>query len=357
MNPYIYSLVLDAKEGDPKAFEQLYIQYKDKVYALALATTKSASEAEEATRLTFIQVFRQVGSLQDTNAFDIWLRYIALNESNALRQSNNRYLDENEVSDPHAERIEDDFLMPQDYIERDDLSYRMRMIIDGLPRIRRQTLILSLYDSEMTDIGTNTMKIVFVETDGIRDSSAGSAAVVPSGRKMGEALGEMLLKKSGPAPYVSVLIRNLLRYSEKEMLQGLTETVEGAGGSILLIETDREYMMTALTRSKEADAIAVLEDPLLMRAAELSVSEELPGGRLFGIGCSPSNISYLDRGVISGMIIPNEFTMGYQSLAQLSRCLSNDIPVMKDIEIGFSGVLTEEVHDPENEKLLFPVVQ
>ena len=218
-------------------------------------------------------------------------------------------------------------------------------------------LILSLYDSEMTDIGTNTMKIVFVETDGIRDNSAGSAAVVPSGRKMGEALGEMLLKKSGPAPYVSVFIGNLLRYSEKEMLQGLTETVEGAGGSILLIETDREYMMTALTRSKEADAIAVLEDPLLMRAAELSVSEELPGGRLFGIGCSPSNISYLDRGVISGMIIPNEFTMGYQSLAQLSRCLSNDIPVMKDIEIGFSGVLTEEVHDPENEKLLFPVVQ
>ena len=218
-------------------------------------------------------------------------------------------------------------------------------------------LILSLYDSEMTDIGTNTMKTVFVETDGIRDNSAGSAAVVPSGRKMGEALGEMLLKKSGPAPYVSVLIGNLLRYSEKEMLQGLTETVEGAGGSILLIETDREYMMTALTRSKEADAIAVLEDPLLMRAAELSVSEELPGGRLFGIGCSPSNISYLDRGVISGMIIPNEFTMGYQSLAQLSRCLSNDIPVMKDIEIGFSGVLTEEVHDPENEKLLFPVVQ
>ena len=218
-------------------------------------------------------------------------------------------------------------------------------------------LILSLYDSEMTDIGTNNMKTVFVETDGIRDNSAGSAAVVPSGRKMGEALGEMLLKKSGPAPYVSVFIGNLLRYSEKEMLQGLTETVEGAGGSILLIETDREYMMTALTRSKEADAIAVLEDPLLMRAAELSVSEELPGGRLFGIGCSPSNISYLDRGVISGMIIPNEFTMGYQSLAQLSRCLSNDIPVMKDIEIGFSGVLTEEVHDPENEKLLFPVVQ
>lgn len=218
-------------------------------------------------------------------------------------------------------------------------------------------LILSLYDSEMTEIGSNTVKIVFVETDGIRDSSVGTAAVVPSGRKMGEALGEMLLKERGPAPHVAVFAGNLLRYSEKEMLQGLTETVEGAGGSILLLETDRENMESALAKAREADAIAVLEDPLLMRAAELSVSQELPGGRLFGIGCSPSNISYLDRGVISGMVIPNEFTMGYQSLAQLSRCLSNDIPVMKDIEIGFSSVLTEEVHDPENEKLLFPVVQ
>ena len=47
MNSYIYSLILDAKQGDLKAMEQLYIKYKDKVYALALTTTKSANEAEE----------------------------------------------------------------------------------------------------------------------------------------------------------------------------------------------------------------------------------------------------------------------------------------------------------------------
>ena len=237
---------------------------------------------------------------------------------------------------------------------------RVSVIVEDSSNERWTAFRLGI-DQAAREYGVDVAFIASPEFESAQDQknliSQEAAAVVPSGRKMGEALGEMLLKKSGPAPYVSVLIGNLLRYSEKEMLQGLTETVEGAGGSILLIETDREYMMTALTRSKEADAIAVLEDPLLMRAAELSVSEELPGGRLFGIGCSPSNISYLDRGVISGMIIPNEFTMGYQSLAQLSRCLSNDIPVMKDIEIGFSGVLTEEVHDPENEKLLFPVVQ
>ena len=146
MNSYIYSLILKVKEGDSKAFEQLYIKYKDRVYALALATTKSVGKADEATRNTFIQVYRQISSLQDANIFDIWVLYIALNESNALIPSNSPYTDKSERVGPYDEGVEDDFLLPRDYIERDDLSYRLRMIIDGLPRIRRQTLLLSLYD-------------------------------------------------------------------------------------------------------------------------------------------------------------------------------------------------------------------
>lgn len=145
MNSYIYSLTLNAKQGDLKALEQLYIKYKDSVYALALTTTKSAKEAEEVTRLTFIQVCDHIASLEDPNSFDVWLQYIALNESNTFHR-NNSHSDERESPGKYEQRIEDDFFLPQDYIERFDLSYRLRMIIEGLPKIRRQTLILSLYD-------------------------------------------------------------------------------------------------------------------------------------------------------------------------------------------------------------------
>ena len=58
-------------------------------------------------------------------------------------------------------------------------------------------LILSLYDSEETDIVPGTMKLVFVETDGIRYNSAGTAAVIPPGAEMGKVLGEMILSDSG----------------------------------------------------------------------------------------------------------------------------------------------------------------
>lgn len=254
-------------------------------------------------------------------------------------------------------------------------------------------LILSPYDSEETDYVSGAVKLVYVETDGIRDRSEGTVAVVPSGRKMGEALGQMLLGRSGlnessglnetgieeggssenssntetvkkgatikgvVKPYVAILLGNIRRYSQMEMLQGLTEVIESVGGSVFPIETKEGDLSDAMARAKKADLIAVLDDRLLMEAAKLLASDNFGESILYGVGCSPSNISYLDRGVISGMVVPNEFTMGYQSLAQLTEFLNKDIPVMQDIEVGFTCVRTDDVHNPAYEKLLFPVIQ
>ena len=218
-------------------------------------------------------------------------------------------------------------------------------------------LILSPYDSEETDYVSGAVKLVYVETEGIRDRSEGTVAVVPSGRKIGEALGQMLLERNGPKLSVAILLGNTHRYSQMEMLQGLTEVIESAGGSVFPIEAEEEDLPDAMALAKKADLIAVLEDRLLMEAAKLSASSNFGESILYGVGCSPSNISYLDRGVISGMVVPNEFTMGYQSLAQLTEFLKKDIPVMKDIEVGFTCVRTDDVHNPANEKLLFPVIQ
>ena len=225
-----------------------------------------------------------------------------------------------------------------------------------------QALILSLFDSERTDIllegVPEDMNIILAETDGIRQTpGTGMAAVTPSGRDMGRDLGQMLLDTEISAPSVAVVTGNLSRYTEAEILDGLTETVEEAGGSVLVLSSRDRDMEEIMDLASNMDLTAVLEDCLLAEAASLAETRALPEGRLFGIGCSPSNIYYLDRGIISGMVIPNEFTMGYQSLALLARRLNNDIQVMQDVGIDYACVLSEEVHDPANEKLLFPLVQ
>ena len=225
-----------------------------------------------------------------------------------------------------------------------------------------EAMILSLYDSEGTDDLLEglpeDMNIVLTGTDGIRQGSAsGMAAVIPSGLEMGEALGRMLLDTGAQNPAVAVVTGNLARYTEAEILRGLTDTLEAGGGSVMMLSAGAMEEEELLDQAADLDLIAVLEDSLLARAAALSETRGLPRGKLFGVGCSPSNISFLDRGVISGMVIPNEFTMGYQSLALLARRFQNDIQVMEDIRIDFACVLSDQVHDPANEKLLFPLVQ
>ena len=224
-----------------------------------------------------------------------------------------------------------------------------------------QALILSVFDSEeagaLLEGIPSGMQVVLAETDGIRPEGPDLAAVTAPGRDMGRDLGKMLLGAGIEEPSVAVITRKRERYLEKELVEGLTETIEAAGGSLLVISEGEEDLDALVSWARTRDLIAVLDDSLLVRTAAVMEERGYKKGKLYGTGCSPSAVSLLDRGIISGMVIPNEFTMGYQSMAQLSRRMSKDLPALSDIQVGYACVKTENVHDPDMEKLLFPLVQ
>ena len=224
-----------------------------------------------------------------------------------------------------------------------------------------QALILSVFDSEeagsLLEGISSGIPVILAETDAIRPEGPETAAVALPGREMGRALGDMLLKAGVDEPSVAVLARSRERYLEMEMLEGLTETVRAAGGSLLVLKEGEADPDVLLSRARTQDLIAVLDDSLLVTAAALMEEKGLKKGKLYGVGCSPSAVTALDKGIISGMVIPNDFTMGYQSMAQLAGYMAKDLPALSDIQVGYTPVKTEDVHDPDVEKLLFPLVQ
>ena len=154
------------RSGNTAAFEHLYEQYKDKIYALALSTLKNTQDAEDATQQTFIAVYNKLNMLRDDNAFNTWIQRIAINECNAiLRKRKGELSIDDETGGALVERIEDDMLLPQEYIERDDLSRRLQEIIDDLPTVQRQALVLQMYHNlsmaeiaQIMDCSENTVK-------------------------------------------------------------------------------------------------------------------------------------------------------------------------------------------------------
>lgn len=73
-------------EGDEKAFEQLYLLHKDRVYEIALTYTELPVIAEEILQDIFVQVWMKRTSLPAIADFKAWLFILTRNRSfNVLR--------------------------------------------------------------------------------------------------------------------------------------------------------------------------------------------------------------------------------------------------------------------------------
>jgi RNA polymerase sigma-70 factor (ECF subfamily) len=76
--PVAEILVVRAREGDSKAFEELYRAHHRRVYALALRMTGRAATAEEVTQETFVRAWEALPSFRGESAFGTWLHGITV---------------------------------------------------------------------------------------------------------------------------------------------------------------------------------------------------------------------------------------------------------------------------------------
>lgn len=73
------SLVHRAQGGDLVAFEQLYREHADRVYALALRMVANVDQAEDLTQEAFIRAWKNLGSFRGDSAFGTWLHRVTVN--------------------------------------------------------------------------------------------------------------------------------------------------------------------------------------------------------------------------------------------------------------------------------------
>lgn len=69
-------LVVAAQNGDREAFGQLVEHYRGRVYAMAMAITADADEAQELTQETFVRALKNLPRLEAPDRFQPWLRGI-----------------------------------------------------------------------------------------------------------------------------------------------------------------------------------------------------------------------------------------------------------------------------------------
>ena len=75
-------IVQAAKKGDRQAFEALVEKYKNPVYAVILPKVKNSHQAEDLAQETFVQAYKSLSSMKDSEKVGFWLCGIARNITN-----------------------------------------------------------------------------------------------------------------------------------------------------------------------------------------------------------------------------------------------------------------------------------
>jgi len=121
--------------GDPDAFGELFRRHRDRMWALAVRTTRDPEMAADAVQEAFIAAFRRADSFRGEAAVTTWLHRIVVNSClDRLRRvkpvANLPDADLSALADPH------------DHHHSVDVRLDVRAALEKLPEGQRMALVL-----------------------------------------------------------------------------------------------------------------------------------------------------------------------------------------------------------------------
>ncbi len=234
---------------------------------------------------------------------------------------------------------------------------------------------MDLMDREQQD-GTDALIVVPVEEEQVSArqmtipvilmragvaEAAGAGNVIVDHEKMGEQLAREILKEQ-PADVPVYVLTDPAGQSDMDrlFLKGSDAVFQEAGRSVQRIlrgEEERFYTMLEQPGA-EAQKVVILaenQDILTEAAGVVAGSEAVADavGGLYGRGTTMAILNYLDRGVITGICVTDEFSVGYYSVREAVRALEGAGSVPTVMESYY--IDKKDLRDPAFEKMLFPI--
>ncbi len=234
---------------------------------------------------------------------------------------------------------------------------------------------MDLMDREQQD-GTDALIVVPVEEEQVSAKqmtipvilmragvaeAAGAGNVIVDYEKMGEQLAREILKEQ-PADVPVYVLTDPAGQSDMDrlFLKGSDAVFQEAGRSVQrIVRGEEERFYTMLEQpGAEAQKVVILaenQDILTEAAGVMAGSEAVADavGGLYGRGTTMAILNYLDRGVITGICVTDEFSVGYYSVREAVRALEGAGSVPTVMESYY--IDKKDLRDPAFEKMLFPI--
>lgn len=171
---------------------------------------------------------------------------------------------------------------------------------------------------------------------------------------MGYALAEEILKDyGGNIKEKTFGLVSKSEYSEavRNRELGFKDGLKGKGAKISWSVQD------FMSDQPKVNIVVAFDDDSLITISEYGSQNNLHGAFLYGIGHSTEAIYYLDRGILECLLVPDEFSIGYQSITEISNALKHYFYKKQTKRLSYDIIRKEELFSKKNQEILFTMSQ
>ena len=135
------------KNGEEKGFNEVYSQTYNRVYFRSKQLMKREEDAQDLVQIVFTEAYKNIHTLQNTEALYAWLDGIAYNQSMKMYRKKKEVLltEENEGVFDTLEN-NDISLMPELTADQKETGNIIRGIIEELPELQKTAIIMYYFD-------------------------------------------------------------------------------------------------------------------------------------------------------------------------------------------------------------------
>lgn len=209
-----------------------------------------------------------------------------------------------------------------------------------------------------------TTAVMLIETDA--EPEGVYALTAPDNKNIGNLLASEVIGHYGRLIQnrkIGILSGNQEQNSMQQRLESVVDLLQDAGADIVWTLPDaKENLVVRLVEAQKTEPADIFIS-LGNIQTEAAVDYLLGGNaeekriRLYGVGCSEKAVYYLDKGIISTLIVPNEFNIGYQSMNAVAKQLRYKTNQTENIVVDSFVIDKENLYEEEKQKILFPIVQ
>lgn len=180
--------------------------------------------------------------------------------------------------------------------------------------------------------------------------------------EQGQKLGAAIAESCDSMLPVYVFTEALENGSTREMYDGLFSVLSESGYLVQLYEWENEETIRQVIEGmvypgNGRAVVAALDPRSTSRAAEIIGGSPVYGiyvAGFYGTGTTPAILNQMDRGLIDGLVVSNEFEQGYLCVENAVKAIRKEsLPLRVSLDSFY--IEKRRLRDPDIEKLLYPI--